>query len=598
MNSKKITKLKASALFLVLLTVTMLGCIGQEEEEEKPEIKNPNTIITTNYGDAEQLDPAFAYNGGIIQILHVYDTLIFFDKEHVDKFVPILATEVPTMENGLISPDGMTYTFPIREGVKFSNGNPLTPEDVEYSFERMLVEDPDQGPVWMLFQPLLDDYGSRDWDTGEIVYTAEDFDSVVEVEGNNVVFHLAKPYPSFLQVLSLSTGCILDKEWTGEQGSWPGTWDNWQDYNNMEISPLSSKMMGTGPYTLEKVEPGVEVIMNLNENYWGETPQITRIHWKFIDEWSTRKMLFLQGDIDILASIEPSHLAELEGEEGVTIIKDLPTSTVTCMTFNRNISPDSEYIGSGALDGEGIPTDFFTDQNVRLGFTYSFPYDDYIEQAWAGQGKRLTTPIPDNVPHYNPDQEGFEHDLTQAEEYFKQAWGGEVWDKGFKLTYPYPIENEEYRIASEMLADEIEKVNPKFQVSPFGIEELAYWGVADGEYPSPMPLRTGSWWPDTMDCDNFLAGGFMGSYGYYSWNADCSTDQIEELLAQGSGTLNQDVQREAYYALQKHYVDTGFGIPLLQWVDNYVMRDWVQGFYFRPIWYDVNLYYHFTKGYD
>ena len=83
-------------------------------------------------------------------------------------------------------------------------------------------------------------------------------------------------------------------------------------------------------------------------------------------------MMFLQGDIDIIGSEEPAHLAELEGEEGVSIIKDLPAPTVTCTTFNYNISPDSEHIGSGMLDGEGIPTDFFTDTNVRLGFAYSF----------------------------------------------------------------------------------------------------------------------------------------------------------------------------------------------------------------------------------
>lgn len=596
MNLKRMTKLKVIAIFLVFLTMTMLGCIGQEEE--KPEVPNPDTLVTTNYGDASELDPVFCYDGGVIQILNVYDSLIFFDREHVDKFVPVLATEVPTLENGLISSDGLTYTFTIREGVKFSNGNPMTPEDVEYSFERRLVEDPDGGPNWMLFQPFLDDYGSRDWETGEIVYTAEDFDSIVEVDGNNVVFHLAKPYPSFLQVLSLTTGSIFDKEWCVEQGCWPGTWDNWQEYNNPEISLLASKMMGTGPYKLEKVEAGVECLVVLNENYWGEEPQIKRIHWQFIDEWSTRKMKFLQGDIDVLGPEDAAHIPELEGEEGVTIYKDLATATVTCTVFNFNISPDSEYIGSGALDGEGIPTDFFTDKNVRLGFAYSFPYEDHIEQAWVGQGKRIATPIPDNVPYFNPDQEMFEHDLAKAEDYFKQAWGGEVWTKGFKLTLPYPIETEEYRIAAEMLADELKKVNPNFQLTPFGIEYTAYWAVAEGDYPCPFPLVTGSWWPDTLDCDNFLAGAYMGSWGYYTWNMDSSNEQIEDLLAKGSGTLDLDIQREAYYALQKLYYDDAMGIPLLQWYDNYVMRDWIQGFYFRPIWYDSNLYYHFTKGYD
>ncbi len=93
----------------------------------------------------------------------------------------------------------------------------------------------------------------------------------------------------------------------------------------------------------------------------------------------------------------------------------------------------------------------------------------------------------------------------------------------------------------------------------------------------------------------------MGSWGYYTWNAYSSTEQIEDLLAQGIGTMDPEVQREAYYALQKLYHDDAMGIPLIQWYENFVMRDWIQmkgGYYYRPIWPDTYLYYHFTKGYD
>lgn len=555
-------------------------------------IKNPDAIVTTVYGPPSTLDPASAYDG-IVQIINVYETLIYFDREHIDRFVPVLATEVPSVENGLISSDGLTYIFPIRTGVEFSNGNPLTPEDVEYSFERMMVCDPDGGPVWMLLSPLLGCYCTRN---GEIAVTAEEIDNAVESNATHVIFHLKKPFPMFLQVLSLSTGIIFDREWSIEQGCWSGTWDNWQEYNNPEILPLDTKMMGTGPYKFVRWERTVELVLTRNENYWGEPAKVKRVHWKFIEEWSTEKMMFLRGDLDIIETT-PAHYKDLEGVEGIVAFKDLEALAIHTMVFNWKISPESEYIGSGKLDGEGIPTDFFTDKNVRLGFAYSFPYDDFIQEALVGEGKRIATCMPGNIPFYNPEQEKFSLDLTKAEEYFRQAWDGQVWDKGFRFTIQYPIGDEITRIMVEMLVDNLRKVNPKFQISLLGMEETAYWAEAEGMDPCPNPMSTQArWWADFADADNFFET-YMSSYGYYPWNMYCATPHTDELVAKGAGTLDPGVRRDVYYELQQIYHDEAYGIPVYQMVERIYMRDWVQGWYFRPLWWDTTHYDYLEKGY-
>jgi peptide/nickel transport system substrate-binding protein len=107
-------------------------------------IKNPDTLIMAANGDVDSLDPAKAYdNVSWSMISVIYDRLIDFDKANLGKFLPTLATEVPTVANGGISKDGLTYTFKIRQGVKFSNGYPLTAEDVAYSFKRSMVTDTD-----------------------------------------------------------------------------------------------------------------------------------------------------------------------------------------------------------------------------------------------------------------------------------------------------------------------------------------------------------------------------------------------------------------------------------------------------------------------
>lgn len=85
----------------------------------------------------------------------------------------------------------------------------------------------------------------------------------------------------------------------------------------------------------------------------------------------------------------------------------------------------------------------------------------------------------------------------KAEEYFKKAWDGELWEKGFKLIIPYGIGGwlpEGMRIALEMLAENLRKVNPKFQISILGMEFSAWYAKMEGEDPSPVPLNAWAQW--------------------------------------------------------------------------------------------------------
>ena len=108
------------------------------------EVKNPDTFILANYGNLRTLDPSVAYDVTSSQRLwNIYQTLVFFDGSHTDKFIPLVATQVPTLENGGISADGKTYTFTIRKGIKFHEGGDLTPADVVYSFKRNMIVDQD-----------------------------------------------------------------------------------------------------------------------------------------------------------------------------------------------------------------------------------------------------------------------------------------------------------------------------------------------------------------------------------------------------------------------------------------------------------------------
>ncbi len=129
------------------------------------QVKNPDTFVLADIGSVETLDPAKVYdNAGAAKLYTIYQNLIFFKDPYTDQFSPILATQVPSVENGGISADGKTYTFTIRKGVKFHEGGDLTPEDVVYSFKRAMISDPAGGPMWMMLESLTGSDTTRDGD--------------------------------------------------------------------------------------------------------------------------------------------------------------------------------------------------------------------------------------------------------------------------------------------------------------------------------------------------------------------------------------------------------------------------------------------------
>lgn len=537
-------------------------------------VKNPDTLIYATIGEQETLDPAWAYDTASSEvIMSVYETLISFDGTHTDKFVPKLATEVPTVANGGISADGLTYRFKIRSGVKFHNGDDLTPEDVEYSFERAMVQNRDGGPVWMLLEPLIGIEAAYE------PLTFEQIDKAVEVEGDYVVFHLAQPYPPFLAILAQSWSSIVDKEWCIEQGDWPGTAETWENYRNPETPPLQEVMNGTGPFKLDRWEHGVQTVLTRNDQYWGGPAKLKNVVIQVVPEWTTRKLMFLAGDADIVDVPRPN-IKELEGVEGIRVTKDLPTLAVDAMFFTMKIDPNSEWIGSGQLDGNGIPPDFFADKNVRLAFAYSFDYEAFLRDVYQGEAIQPASPVIEGLPYHNPAQEKYHLDLAKAEQYFKAAFGGQVWEKGFKMTILYNTGNEPRRIAAEILKKNIESLNPKFSIEVAARD----WGTYLKEMvASKLTLYIIGWLADYPDPHNFVQP-FMHSAGAFSAWQGYSNPTVDDLIMQGISEIDPAKRQQIYYQLQQIYHDDVPSVPIDQALGRHYERDWVHGWIYNPIW--------------
>jgi peptide/nickel transport system substrate-binding protein len=499
----------------------------------------------------------------------------------MDSLVPRLATEVPTLENGGISPDGLTYRFHIRDGVEFANGYQLTPEDVEYSIKRVMVYDAPYGPAWMLLRFLTGYSSTRDWDGSAIPEALDAIDQSVEVDGDYVVLHLATPYAPSMSILALTPCSIVSKQWCIENGDWPGTRATMPDYYNHWPTPFDtwewedSVSMGTGPFVLGSCTEEEKVLAR-NDAYWRGPAQLETVIVKSIHDWETRKQMFLDGDVDI-CHVFATEYTELEGVEGIRVHTGLLRLVVDGLNFNFEIAGTSPFIGSGLLGEDGIPTDFFANPDIRKGFAYAFDYDGFIDSFFQGEAIRPATPVMEGLPFYNPEQEKYTTDLAQAELHFRNAG---VWDSGFRFTLVYNEGNFLKQDLAEFLKTTIESINPRFHLDVIGIPWPEYWNAwSSGQ----LPLKLfASWGADYPDPDN-LVYPYMYSSGYYPPFQGYSDPVVDSLIEDGWHETDPVLREAIYYELQRIYHDDAPGIILAQTIARHYERTWVRGWYHNPI---------------
>ena len=222
------------------------------------------TIGVTSFADT--LEPTEQYFSWVVSRYAIGECLTKFDEE--GEIVPCLAE---SWEN---SEDGKTWTFKIREGVKFSNGDDMTPEMVMASIQRT-VDKSDRVPEFF------------------------DLDSM-EVDGQNLIFHLNRANANMAGSLADPLFLIVDT--------------NVDDSTFAMEGPIC-----TGPYKVESFSPTDSCVVTKNENYWdGEVP-LDKVTLKCVDDQTTRSMALQTGEIDIAYNLKTENLIEFEGNDNYEI---------------------------------------------------------------------------------------------------------------------------------------------------------------------------------------------------------------------------------------------------------------------------------------
>ncbi len=541
-NKASVIAIALSAMFIVL---SFSGCV-EEEGNGKVEMKNPDTMVYYTFGDAKSLDPADAYDSASGEaIFSIYEGLVTYMGDDLDTLYPSLAT------SWNVSEDSKTWTFKLREGVKFSNGNTFSAEDVKYSFDRVLTMNSPETGVSNLLSAFID------------------LNSTKVINDYTVEITLTVPFGGFLAVIAYTVGYIVDKDYVEEHGGVVADTEN--EY--LKLNP-----MGTGPYMLDHWTRNTELVLVKNENYWGgwDGKHVDKVVIKYANEAATRILALKNGDADI--SVLPyENLEDIEDDEGVVVIAYDSYDTVMA-EFN---TVDTVF-------------PYLQDKEVRRALSYAFNYDSAIEDAFMGYMSRLPGCIPVGMPYYDTQNNGvpiYDFDLDMAEQILDAAGytkneAGQRFD-GATIRLFYNAGNtERYKMALSF-QEALNEIGILSSVIAENWPQLLHrmYTTSDWEI-----LFIG-WGPDYNDPDNYIFP-FVGSADINgdTYNTGWKNETVDEKLLIGKYSADPDVREQAYKDAFEIYIQDPSMIFIGQRQYIRPKRDWVQGYYYNPVrdwyWYD------------
>ncbi len=271
------------------------------------------------------------------------------------------------------SPDGLTYEFKLRPGLKFHNGDPCTAEDVVFSFTRY------KG-------------------VGAAEFKAK-VKNIEVVDARTVRFHMQQPWPDFMTfygTTATAAGIVVPKKYLEQVGE-----------DGFKKHPI-----GMGPYKFVSHTPGIELVLEANEAYWRHPPYIKRIIMKGVPEGTTRLAMLKRGEADIAFALE-GEVAEEVKRDPKLILVDTRHASIQWLDFAEQWDPKSPW----------------HDKRVRLAANYAIDRQAINEAACLGFCPPTAVIIP-RVMDFALQTEPLPYDPKKAKELLKEAGYPNGFDAG------------------------------------------------------------------------------------------------------------------------------------------------------------------------
>jgi len=463
--------------------------------------------------------------------------------------------------------------------------------------------------------------------------------------GDVASLSLGYPLRIFFQVISQPWACIISKQWIinyvipngpdmnpnvpGVQVDWDGNWGGWVDYCRWEYSPIDKipqgaahpgVACGTGPYILDRYDPTTEWSVVWNPDYWGGWPAKTPsppypdsptpptgIRPKgYVErmtviqtDTNTRITNLINGECDF-AAIPRARASSLHVDNnrngptlpGIRLNYPIPEMTIFVLHMNLDIepTPDNRYgkiYDNDELHEDGIPRNFFNNTNVRKAFSHLINYTMILD-FFNGEAYQPNTFAPSGLPYVNLAIPKHSYNEDKAAYYFDQAYFGDkkLTDYGFTVYITYYYANVIGWAIAEQLATAINTLAAR-KGWPFH----AYVAVVSYLYSETRYLTIffTCWLMDYADIHN-SAYAYCHSNGVFARLQRYHNPHMDELIEKGVHTPDGPARQAIYDEVQEIFYDEAVAVPSAVPVGRVYMRDWVQGYYYNPIYPGVYAY--------
>ncbi|MEZ5777022.1 MAG: ABC transporter substrate-binding protein [Paracoccaceae bacterium] len=479
------------------------------------------------YTDSLFLDPVLNdANVDIWVMNNIYETLINPTDDGLG-LEPGLATEWE------VSEAGDAVTLKLREGVKFSDGTPMTADDVIWSLDR--ARNPDNG-IWNFLLASVDTVTAPDPQTIEL--------------------KLKYPDPTILAALSVFNSAVMPK---AAFEAMPG------DTDAAKAEEFAKMPIGTGPFMLESWERGATMRLVKNPNYWDNgadgqpLPYLDGLTFEIIPDDATRILKLQSGDIDGAEFIPFARVAELQADPNIKM-ELFPGTRVWDVIIN--VRPE--------LDGKPNP---LSDEKVRQAMNYATDKEALVQVVTYGVGTPLSSFMSSTTPMHSGDGPLFPHDLEKA----KALMAESGYPDGFKISILTIAGNQDDLGITTALQQMWGAIGIDLE-----IKQVDNASRTEQYRNGTFEMRTGGWTNDISDASQIT------SYFAYSPTIDAlhsgwKNDEVDQLFEASQKEMDTAKRAEQFARIQEIFNATGPTIPLYETPYPVALRSNVNGFNQIPL---------------
>jgi peptide/nickel transport system substrate-binding protein len=512
-------KLAAGSAGAAALTAALGGPSGATSRRILPGLyllaQDATTVTFGLEGDVRGLEPALAYD-------FTANPVVCNISEGLMMFTPDGGLE-PLIAESFEQPDELTYIYILRDGVVFSDGSPVTIDDVVVSIAR--VRDPEvAGPLaWMYDVPEA---------------------SVERTDDKTITITLATPSALFRYVTATTAGHVIPAAAIEEFGL-----------------DLLRNPVGTGPYQLVNWAAGTEIVLEKNPNYWQEgKPYFDRFVYKIVEEGTTRVTGLKNDELNMIASVPPDQVEAVMSFENVNF-QQVVGYTINMMALRNDQPP-------------------FDDINIRKAVCYATPLQSIMENIVGSTGiQSRNTAVPPNMPgSASEDLEPIPYDLDKA----KELMAASSMPNGFSTKLHVIAPNDVYVPEAIAIQEALREINIDVEIVQYAFADFQTLQQA-GDYEGIMNFQWGADFPDAAGnlLPLFLSTSVPPQNNHFHYN----NPEVDRLLNESESELDQEVRLGMLREVQKLVSEDQPAIFLEHFKWPLPMSTTLAGYTLSPLWY-------------